>query len=71
MEIDFAKVGGLIPAIVQDDKSGEVLMLGFMNQEAYAETQATGTASVLFLTIDPIGWRHLPRREEAYIFKST
>ena len=45
MEIDFGKVGGLVPAIVQDNKSGEVLMLGFMNQEAYAETQATGAVT--------------------------
>jgi phosphoribosyl-AMP cyclohydrolase len=42
MELDFDKEGGLIPAIVQDDKSGEVLMLGFMNREAYDLTRSTG-----------------------------
>lgn len=42
MELDFAKLDGLLPAIVQDNQSGEVLMLGFMNQQAYAETLATG-----------------------------
>jgi phosphoribosyl-AMP cyclohydrolase len=42
MELDFAKDGGLIPAIVQDDVSGEVLMLGFMNREALELTRATG-----------------------------
>jgi phosphoribosyl-AMP cyclohydrolase len=42
VEIAFAKTGGLIPAIVQDFKSGEVLMLGFMNEEALTETQRTG-----------------------------
>ena len=42
MDLDFEKDGGLIPAIVQDDASGEVLMLGFMNREALAKTQATG-----------------------------
>jgi phosphoribosyl-AMP cyclohydrolase len=42
VEIAFAKTGGLIPAIVQDFKSGEVLMLGFMNETALAETQRTG-----------------------------
>jgi phosphoribosyl-AMP cyclohydrolase len=42
VEIDFGKSGGLIPAIVQDFASGDVLMLGFMNDEALAETQRTG-----------------------------
>jgi phosphoribosyl-AMP cyclohydrolase len=42
MELDFDKEGGLIPAIVQDDKNGEVLMLGFMNREAYDLTRTTG-----------------------------
>ena len=42
MELDFDKEGGLIPAIVQDDKSGEILMLGFMNREAYDLTRSTG-----------------------------
>ena len=42
MKIAFAKTGGLIPAIVQDFSSGDVLMLGFMNDVALAETQRTG-----------------------------
>jgi len=42
MELDFDKEGGLIPAIVQDDKNGEILMLGFMNREAYDLTRRTG-----------------------------
>ena len=42
MQLDFAKDGGLIPAIVQDDSSDEVLMLGFMNREALELTRATG-----------------------------
>jgi phosphoribosyl-AMP cyclohydrolase len=42
MELDFEKDAGLIPAIVQDDASGEVLMLGFMNREALKKTQETG-----------------------------
>lgn len=41
MEIAFAKAGGLVPAIVQDHRSGDVLMLGFMNEEALAETRRT------------------------------
>ena len=41
MEIDFEKMGGLIPAIIQDSKTKNVLMLGFMNQEAYNKTIET------------------------------
>jgi phosphoribosyl-AMP cyclohydrolase len=41
MEIAFEKSGGLVPAIVQDHQTGDVLMLGFMNAEALAETQRT------------------------------
>ena len=42
MEIAFGKAGGLVPAIVQDDRTGDVLMLGFMNEDALAETRRTG-----------------------------
>jgi len=42
MDIDFEKMHGLAPAIVQEDSSGEVLMVGFMNAEAYAKTAKTG-----------------------------
>ena len=42
MEIAFEKSGGLVPAIVQDSRTGKVLMLGFMNAEALAKTQRTG-----------------------------
>jgi phosphoribosyl-AMP cyclohydrolase len=42
--LDFAKLGGLVPAIVQDAASGEVLMLAFMDQEAWERTRETGEA---------------------------
>ncbi len=42
MEIDFQKGGGLVPAIIQDERTGDVLMLGFMNPESVGETQRTG-----------------------------
>ena len=42
MTIDFEKMGGLVPAIIQDAKTRNVLMLGFMNQEAYKKTLQTG-----------------------------
>ena len=38
MALDFAKMGGLIPAIIQDARTKNVLMLGFMNEEAYKKT---------------------------------
>ena len=42
MNINFEKGGGLVPAIIQDAKSRQVLMLGYMNQEALDKTLATG-----------------------------
>ena len=42
MTLDFNKMNGLIPAIIQDDKTQKVLMLGFMNEEAYDKTLKTG-----------------------------
>jgi len=42
MQIDFGKMDGLAPAIVQEDSTGEVLMVGFMNPEAYSRTAETG-----------------------------
>lgn len=38
MDIDFNKMGGLVPAIIQDSRTSVVLMLGFMNEEAYKKT---------------------------------
>ena len=45
MDLDFAKTGGLIPAIIQDFKSGRVLMVGFMNEEAFRKTVESGFAT--------------------------
>lgn len=42
MEIDFEKMGGFVPAIIQDAKTKTVLMLGYMNREAYEKTIKTG-----------------------------
>ena len=42
MDINFEKMGGLVPAIVQDNVTRKVLMLGFMNKEAYNKTVETG-----------------------------
>lgn len=40
--MDFVKLGGLIPAVVQDEMTSEVLMVGFMNEEAWRLTEQTG-----------------------------
>ena len=45
MKPDFEKCGGLIPAIAQDIETGEVLMLAFMNREAWEATLKTGKAT--------------------------
>ena len=43
--MNFSKLQGLVPAVVQDDDSGEVLMVGFMNEEALARTRGSGFAT--------------------------
>jgi phosphoribosyl-AMP cyclohydrolase len=43
--MDYSKLDGLIPAVIQDSESSEVLMVGFMNEQALAETRRTGYAT--------------------------
>src|SRR5439155_16368499 len=43
--MDFSKLDGLIPAVIQDEGTNEVLMVGFMNDEALARTRETGFAT--------------------------
>ena len=45
IQLDFAKGGGLLPAIAQDWKTGDVLMLAYINEEAWNETLKTGNAT--------------------------
>ncbi|MGH9628944.1 MAG: phosphoribosyl-AMP cyclohydrolase [Bryobacteraceae bacterium] len=45
MNLDFSKLDGLIPAVIQDSSSGRVLMVGFMNEEAFRKTIDTGFAT--------------------------
>jgi len=40
--LDFSKAGGLVPVIIQDSGTGEVLMLGYMSKEAFEKTKLTG-----------------------------
>ena len=56
MQLDFAKLDGLVPAVVQDASSGEVLMVGFMNEEAYRETRARGEVTFFSRTRNKL-WR--------------
>ena len=44
MKLDFEKMGGLVPAIIQDADTGKVLMLAYMNTIAWEKTLETGKA---------------------------
>ena len=56
MTIDFEKAGGLVPAIAQDADTGQVLMLAWMNREAYEETLRTRRACYYSRSRDKL-WR--------------
>ena len=45
MQLDFTKLDGLLPAVIQDHQTGRVLMVGFMNEEAFRKTVETGFAT--------------------------
>src|SRR6202163_3993586 len=45
MKLDFTKLDGLLPAVIQDHASSRVLMVGFMNEEAFRKTVETGFAT--------------------------
>jgi phosphoribosyl-AMP cyclohydrolase len=70
--LDFAKMGGLIPAIVQDAASGEVLMLAFMDPQAWDLTLKTGEAHYYSRTRNKV-WRkgetsgHVQRVKAVYL----
>ena len=51
MEIDFGKMNGLVPAIIQDASTKNVLMLGFMNKEAYDKTVETKKVTFYSLSL--------------------
>lgn len=52
MDLDFKKMNGLVPAIIQDANTAKVLMLGFMNEEAYKKTVETGKVTFFSRTKD-------------------
>jgi phosphoribosyl-ATP pyrophosphohydrolase/phosphoribosyl-AMP cyclohydrolase len=52
--MDFTKLDGLIPAVIQDHDSNEVLMVGFMNDEALTKTRSSGYATFFSRTRDAL-----------------
>ncbi|HEX5271493.1 MAG TPA: phosphoribosyl-AMP cyclohydrolase, partial [Gemmataceae bacterium] len=70
--IDFQKSGGLVPAIAQDADTGQVLMLAWMNREAYEETLRTGRACYFSRSRNKL-WRkgeesgHVQEVREVYV----
>lgn len=52
--MNFTKLAGLIPAVVQDDETNQVLMVGFMNAEALAKTRETGFVTFFSRTRDAL-----------------
>jgi len=72
VRLDFDKMGGLLPAIVQNADTGEVLMLAFMNREAWERTLATGEAHYYSRTRHTIWHKggtsgHVQRVQEIYL----
>ena len=65
MELDFDKMNGLVPAIIQDNETRKVLMLGFMNKEAYDKTVETGKVT-FFSRTKNIDKRHEEMPEGSY-----
>ena len=70
--LDFDKMGGLLPAIVQDADTGDVLMLAFMNREAWERTLATGEAHYYSRTRETIWHKggtsgHVQRVQEIFL----
>ena len=72
VSLDFDKMGGLLPAIVQDAATGDVLMLAFMNLEAWERTLATGEAHYYSRTRETIWHKggtsgHVQRVQEIFL----
>ncbi len=70
--LDFDKMGGMIPAIVQDAATNQVLMLAFMNREAWERTLETGEAHFFSRTRNKIWHKgetsgHVQRVQEIYL----
>mgnify|MGYP002226715463 CR=1 FL=1 len=62
MDLNFEKMNGLIPAIIQDNSTSKVLMLGFMNEEAYRKTMETGKVTFFSRTKNRL-WTKVKKAE--------
>jgi phosphoribosyl-ATP pyrophosphohydrolase/phosphoribosyl-AMP cyclohydrolase len=71
MEIDFEKMQGLIPAVLQDADNGDVLMVGFMNREAYERTQKSGYATFFSRTRNQLWMKGETSGNRARVFSMT
>jgi len=71
MDIDFEKMQGLIPAVLQDADSGEVLMVGFMNREAFERTLSSGYATFFSRTRNQLWMKGETSGNRARVFSMT
>jgi len=71
IELDFDKMQGLIPAVLQDADNGDVLMVGFMNREAYEQTQKSGYATFFSRTRNQLWMKGETSGNRARVFTMT
>ncbi len=71
INIDFEKMQGLIPAVLQDADNGDVLMVGFMNREAYQRTLQTGYATFFSRTRNELWMKGETSGNRARVFSMT
>jgi phosphoribosyl-ATP pyrophosphohydrolase/phosphoribosyl-AMP cyclohydrolase len=71
MNLNFEKMGGLVPAIIQDHRSGRVLMLGFMNAEAFRRTVESGHVTFYSRSRNALWTRARPRAIGCWSRKSS
>ena len=70
-DIDFEKMQGLIPAVLQDADNGDVLMVGFMNREAYQRTLDSGYATFFSRTRNVLWMKGETSGNRARVFAMT
>jgi phosphoribosyl-AMP cyclohydrolase len=71
IDIDFEKMQGLIPAVLQDADNGDVLMVGFMNREAFERTQTSGYATFFSRTRNQLWMKGETSGNRARVFSMT
>jgi phosphoribosyl-AMP cyclohydrolase len=71
IDIDFDKMQGLIPAVLQDADNGDVLMVGFMNREAYEQTLLSGYATFFSRTRSQLWMKGETSGNRARVYSMT